>query len=71
MISTYTYYAFLNLIANDATNPITKGNMLQCRLRRVNASSSEVTNEIIVWDWASTWCVDKVYGDWVVETNDT
>jgi hypothetical protein len=65
-----TYFIFFTLDASDVNNPIISGEMLQTRLRRIAASSSEVSNEIIVWDWASTWAVDKVYGAWVIETND-
>jgi hypothetical protein len=66
-----TYYMFFNLNASDATNPIIGGNMLQCRLRRIDASSSEISNEVIVWDWATMWCINRVYGGWSVESNDT
>jgi hypothetical protein len=65
-----TYFVFFNIDASDATNPITAGEMLQGRLRRVAASSSEASGEIAVWDWAIMWPVDKVFGVWSVETND-
>jgi len=65
-----TYFVFFTLDQNDATNPITAGEMLQARVRLVAASSSEVSGEIVIWDWSSVWAVDKVYGAWSVETND-
>jgi hypothetical protein len=65
-----TYFIFFTLDASDANNPISAGEMLQGRLRRISASSNEVSNEIIVWDWASMWKVGKLYGAWSVETND-
>jgi len=65
-----TYFIFFTLDASDVTNPITAGEMLQGRIRRVAASSSDVSGEIGVWDWAIMWPVDKVFGVWSVETND-
>jgi hypothetical protein len=66
-----TYFIFFTFDASDATNPIVAGEMLQARLRRIAASADEAHGEIVVWDWASMWPVDKVYGAWSVETNDT
>ena len=65
------YFVFFSFDANDVTNPIIVGEMLQARVRRVAAYSLEVSNEIIIWDWASMWALDKVYGAWAAETNDT
>lgn len=66
-----SYFIFFNITANDATNPLVAGNMLQGRLRRIAASSSEVTNEIAVWDWSTIWKTANVYGVWTVKTNVT
>jgi hypothetical protein len=63
------YCVFFTFDADDPNAPIVKGDMLQARVRRIDASSSEVSNEIIVWDWASMWKTDKVYGAWSIETN--
>jgi hypothetical protein len=63
------YCIFFNLDASDATNPIVAGEMLQGRLRRIAATANEVSNEIAVWDWATSWAVDKAFGDWSVEEN--
>jgi len=63
------YCIFFTLDADDVTNSIIAGEMLQGRLRRIASASPAVTNEIAVWDWASMWKVNKVYGDWSVETN--
>jgi len=65
-----TYFVYFTLDANDVNNPLTAGIMLQARLRRIAASSSEVSNEIIVWDWAVMWPVKYVYGNWSVSAND-
>ena len=68
----YTSYCiFFTLNADDATNPIMAGEMLQGRIRRVAASANEVTNEIAIWDWAIMWPVDKVYEGWHLESNVT
>jgi len=68
----YTAYCvFFTLNADDVTNPIIAGEMLQGRVRRVAASANEVSNEVVIWDWVSIWCVDKVYIDWSVEANKT
>jgi hypothetical protein len=60
---------WFTLNADDANNPITPGSMLQCILRRVAASSNEISGEVGVWDWVSHWRVNKMYGAWAVETN--
>ncbi len=65
------YFVFLTLDASDANNHIQPNHMLQCRLRRIDATDPDVSNEIIVWGWAAMWAVDKAYSDWSVETNDT
>jgi len=66
----YTAYClWFTLDASDATNPIAVGEMLQGRLRRIAASSSDVTAEIGVWDWVTTWAVNKLYPVWSVESN--
>ena len=38
--------------------------MLGGKLYRVDAAVPEVANEIIVWDWAIEYQVDKMYGKW-------
>jgi hypothetical protein len=65
------YCLFLTLNADDGTNPIVSGEMLQGRLRRIAASGSEVTGEIAVWDWAVMWCTNKMYPVWSTESNVT
>ena len=64
-----TYRLYFNLDADDATNPIVAHNMLHGRLRRIAASSSSVTAEVAVWDWASCWKTNKIYDAWVAEEN--
>lgn len=63
------YCLWFTMDADDGTNPIAVGEMLQGRLRRIAASSSEVTAEIAVWDWTTTWAVNKMYPVWVVDEN--
>jgi len=68
--SAYTAYCvFFTLNADDATNPIVAGRMIQGRLRRIAASSNEVANEVAVWDWVSRWALGCVYDNWSVESN--
>lgn len=64
-----SYVIIFNLDADDVNNHIASGHMLQVRLRRIAASANEVSNEIIVWDWASMWCVNKMYPVWSAESN--
>jgi len=65
------YFVFLNFDANDTKNPLIAGDMLSVRIRRIDADNPDITGEVIIWDWVSSWPVNKVYGDWEVETNDT
>lgn len=65
------YFIFFNFNADDTTNPIVAGQMLQSRVRRVAASASEVTGEVIIWDWSTIWKTDKIYGTWTAHTNAT
>jgi len=68
----YTAYCvFFTLDADDSTNPIVAGEMLQGRIRRIAASANEVTNEVIIWDWVTMWKTSKVFGTWSVEANVT
>jgi hypothetical protein len=66
-----SYFMFFTLDADDGTNPIIAGRMLQTRLRRIAASGSEVAGEIGVWDCVSMWCVNKMYPVWSTESNVT
>ena len=66
-----TYFLFFNFNADDVNNPLVAGSMLQARIRRIAASSSEVAREPIIWDWATMWAIKYVYGNWSVETNAT
>lgn len=65
------YFVFFNIDWDDATNPLVAGNMLQARLRRVDATDPDVSNEIMVWDWTSIWPVSRDYGTWSVNVNAT
>lgn len=65
-----TYFCFFTFDHDDATNPFYHGEMLQARVRRVDATDPDITGEVIIWDWASMWPVDKTYGFWNVSTND-
>jgi hypothetical protein len=65
------YCIFFTLDADDGANPIVSGEMLQGRLRRIAASASEVAGEICVWDFAVTWCVNKMFPVWSTESNVT
>jgi hypothetical protein len=40
------------------------GNNLVGRIRRIAATSLEVTNEVIILDWVSEWYINKLYGEW-------
>ena len=37
-------------------------NNLSGRIRRIASGDPQVSNEIYVLDWASSWAVDKVFG---------
>lgn len=52
------YYAEIIALELDATTML-RGQNLQARLRRVAASSSPVSNEIIVWHWDTRWKISK------------
>jgi hypothetical protein len=52
------YYAEIVSFELDAAT-IVSGQNMQGRLRRIAASSSSVSNEIIVWHWDSRWKLDK------------
>ena len=43
-----------------AAATLVAGQNLQARLRRVAASSSSVSNEIIIWHWDTRWKINKV-----------
>lgn len=66
-----TYFIFFTIDADDSNNPITHGEMLQARIRRIDATDPDITGEVIVWDWASIWPCDKTYGPWTVSANKT
>ena len=63
------YFIFFTLNADDGTNPIVAGNMLQARLRRIAASANDCTGEIAVWDWTTIWPVDRMFTAWVNKEN--
>ena len=52
------YYAEVISFELDAAT-IVSGQNMQGRLRRIAASSSSVSNEIIVWHWDTRWKLDK------------
>lgn len=54
------YYAEIVALELDATTML-RGQNLQARLRRIAASSSSVSNEIIIWHWDTRWKISK-YG---------
>jgi hypothetical protein len=53
------FYAEIISFELDATTLIA-GQCLQARLRRIAASSSSVSNEIIIWHWDTRWRINKV-----------
>ena len=53
------YYAEIISFELDAAT-IVAGQCLQARLRRVAASSSSVSGEIIIWHWDTRWKLNKV-----------
>ena len=53
------FYAEIISFELDAATLIA-GQCIQSRLRRIAASSSSVTNEIIIWHWDTRWKLDKV-----------
>lgn len=52
------YYAEIIDFELDATT-IVGGQNLQARLRRIAASASSVTNEVIVWHWDTRWYMNR------------
>jgi hypothetical protein len=63
------YTIFFTFDADDINNPIVAGEMLQGRLRRIASGTPAVTGEIMIWDWSSMWCVNKMFPVWSVEAN--
>jgi hypothetical protein len=53
------YYAEIISFELDATT-IVAGQNLQARLRRIAASASSVSNEIIVWHWDTRWKMSRL-----------
>lgn len=53
------FYAEILSFELDATM-LVAGQNLQSRLRRIAATSSSVSNEIIIWHWDTRWKLDKV-----------
>lgn len=53
------FYAEIASFELDAAT-LVAGQNLQSRLRRVAASSSSVSNEIIIWHWDTRWKINKV-----------
>lgn len=53
------FYAEILSFELDATM-LLAGQNLQSRLRRIAATSSSVSNEIIIWHWDTRWKLDKV-----------
>ena len=53
------YYANIVVFQLDGSL-LTAGENLQMRLRRIAASASSVTNEVIVWHWDTRWRMDKI-----------
>lgn len=56
------YYAEIIAFELDATT-LVAGQNLQMRLRRIAASASSVSNEIIVWHWDTRWRVNRLGTD--------
>lgn len=52
------FYAEIIAFELDATTML-KGQNLQMRLRRVAASASSVSNEIIIWHWDTRWRMNR------------
>ena len=53
------FYAEIVSFELDAAS-LVAGQNLQSRLRRIAASSSSVSNEIIIWHWDTRWRINKV-----------
>lgn len=53
------YYAEIIAFELDSTT-IVSGQNLQSRLRRIAATSSSVSNEVIVWHWCTRWRMNKL-----------
>lgn len=66
-----SYFVFFTFDANDTNNRLFHGDMLQARVRRVDASDPDITGEVVIWDWASMWPCDKTYGLWNISSNAT
>lgn len=52
------YYAEIVAFELDASTML-RGQNLQARVRRIAASASSVSNEIIVWHWDTRWKISK------------
>jgi len=63
-IAQYNVYELIFIIDYDADgegNEIQAHDLLTYRLRRVDATNPDVTNEIIVLDWHDHFTVDKMF----------
>lgn len=56
------YFATIIGFELDATK-LNVGENIQYRLRRIAASSPEVTNEVAIWHWDTRWKMDKLGTD--------
>lgn len=65
------YFVYFTLNADDATNPIITGEMLQGRLRRIAPSVNALASEVAVWDWTTIWATNKVFPNWSTSGNAT
>jgi hypothetical protein len=62
-VAQYSTYSVSFELDLDVADPhMTSRDNLVGRLRRIAASGSEVSNEILVLDWITCWTVDKIYG---------
>lgn len=62
--STYSVAFLLDYDNAGLQQNLAARNNLVGRVRRIAASGSEVSNEILVVDWITEWSLDKLYGSW-------
>ena len=62
--STYMVSFTINYDVDGVGSEIAVGEILGGRLRRVAATGTEVTAEIMVLDWVIEYQIDKFYGTW-------
>lgn len=66
-VAQYSCYRMSFVIDYDidgAGNEIVPGNNFSARLRRIDATDPDITNEIVAYDWKIKYPINKFYGTW-------